>query len=128
MERRSFAAARNGARLLSRALVFWYNVDVLKMCMLDEIRTKRDEIYAIARKHKAEKLWVFGSCARGEESPDSDLDLLVKFNGDIGLLEYSTFERELSSKLGRRVELTRNTVLRREPRFAARVCREAVVV
>ena len=37
------------------------------MCMLDEIRAKRDEIYAIARKHKAEKLWVFGSCARGED-------------------------------------------------------------
>ena len=34
------------------------------MCMLDEIRAKRDEIYAIARAHKAEKLWVFGSCAR----------------------------------------------------------------
>ena len=36
------------------------------MCMLDEIRAKRDEIYVIARKHKAEKLWVFGSCARKE--------------------------------------------------------------
>ena len=119
--------SKRGAALVPRSC-FWYNVDVLKMCMLDEIRAKRDEIYAIARKHKAEKLWVFGSCARGEESPDSDLDLLVKFNGDIGLLEYSTVERELSSKLGRRVELTRNTVLRREPRFAARVCREAVVV
>ena len=34
------------------------------MCMLDEIRAKRDEIYAIARAHKAEKLWVFRSCAR----------------------------------------------------------------
>lgn len=34
------------------------------MCMLDEIRAKRDEIYATARRHKAEKLWVFGSCAR----------------------------------------------------------------
>ena len=37
------------------------------MCMMDEIRVKRDEIYAIARKHKAEKLWAFGSCARKEE-------------------------------------------------------------
>ena len=36
--------------------------------MLDEIRAKRDEIYAIARAHKAEKLWVFGSCARKEET------------------------------------------------------------
>ena len=33
------------------------------MCTLDEIRAKRDEIYAIAKRHKAEKLWVFGSCA-----------------------------------------------------------------
>ena len=37
------------------------------MCMLDEIHAKRDEIYAIARRHKAEKLlWVFDSCARKE--------------------------------------------------------------
>ena len=106
----------------------WYNTGREDMCMMDEIRAKRDEIYAIARRHKAEKLWAFGSCARGEERLDSDLDLLVKFNGDIGLLEYSTFERELSKELGRRVELTRNTVLRREPRFAARVCKEAVAI
>ena len=50
-----------------------YNNSVLRinisMCMLDEIRAKRDEIYAIARAHKAEKLWVFGSCARKEETP-----------------------------------------------------------
>ena len=32
--------------------------------MLDEIRAKRDEIYAIARRHKAEKLWVFGLLRR----------------------------------------------------------------
>ena len=36
------------------------------MCMLDEILAKLDEIYAISREHKAEKLWVFGSCARKE--------------------------------------------------------------
>ena len=52
------------------------------MCMLDEIRAKRDEIYAIAKRHKAEKLWVFGSCARKEENPSSDVDFLVKFNDD----------------------------------------------
>ena len=45
-----------------------YNVDVSKMCMMDEIRAKRDEIYAIARKHKAEKHWGFGSCARKESA------------------------------------------------------------
>ena len=43
-----------------------YNIGRKNMRMLDEIRAKRDEIYAIARRHKAEKLWVFGSCARKE--------------------------------------------------------------
>ena len=36
------------------------------MCMMDEIAAKRDMIHVIAKEHKAEKLWVFGSCARRE--------------------------------------------------------------
>ena len=48
--------------------------------MLDTIHAKRDEIHSIARKHKAEKLWVFGSVARKEERPDSDIDLPVKLS------------------------------------------------
>ena len=96
--------------------------------MMDEIAAKRDKIHAIAKGHKAEKLWVFGSCARKEERPDSDVDFLVKFDGGIGLVEYVRFERELSSLLGRKVELTVNSALLREPRFAERVCREAVAI
>ena len=95
---------------------------------MDEIAAKRDEIHAIAKGHKAEKLWVFGSCARKEERPDSDVDFLVKFEGGIGLVEYVRFERELSHLLGRKVELTVNSALLREPRFAERVCREAVAI
>ena len=98
------------------------------MCVLDEIAAKRDKINAIAKGHKAEKLWVFGSCARKEERPDSDVDFLVKFEGGIGLVEYVRFERELSHLLGRKVELTVNSALLREPRFAERVCREAVAI
>ena len=98
------------------------------MCMLDEIRAKRDEIYTVARAHKAEKLWVFGSCARKEETPESDVDFLVKFNGGVGLIELVVFEKELSRLINRRVELTVNSAMLRDPRFAVRVCREAVAV
>ena len=73
--------------------------------MLDEIRAKRDEIYAIARRLKAERLWVFGSCARKEERPDSDVDLLVKYSDGIGLLERVNFEDEVSSAVGWKVDL-----------------------
>jgi len=94
--------------------------------MLDTIRAKRDDVYAIAKKHKAEKLWVFGSCARKEETPTSDIDFLVKFGGSIGLFEYADFQDELAQLFGRKVDLIRNTALFKEPRFAARVCPEAI--
>ena len=101
----------------------------LDMCMLDEIRAKRDEIYAIARRHKAEKLWVFGSCARREERPDSDVDFLVKWMPG----EYSwRNERAISSAyeklLGSKVDLVASRILPQSLGFAHRVCKEAVPV
>ena len=98
------------------------------MCMLDEIRAKRDEIYAIARAHKAEKLWVFGSCARKEETPESDVDLLVKFGKDVSHRDYAAIEDFCSLLLGRSVDVVSTCILLSSPRFANRVCREAVAV
>jgi len=98
------------------------------MCMLDTIRAKRDEIYALAKKHKAEKLWVFGSCARKEETPESDVDLLVKFLPDASWREDDALAKECQELFGRPVDVVRNTSLRRSPRFAWRVCPEAVVL
>ena len=51
------------------------------MCQLDRLRNLRGELYEIARKHKADKVYVFGSCARREETPDSDIDFIVEFHG-----------------------------------------------
>ena len=96
--------------------------------MLDEIRAKREEIYAIARKHKAEKLWVFGSCARKEEHPGSDVDFLVKFSPDVSFRDYDSIESGFSSLLGRGVDVVSSSVLPNAPRFANRVCREAVAI
>ena len=92
--------------------------------MLDEIRAKRDEIYAIARRHKAEKLWVFGSCARKEERPDSDVDFLVKFGDSIGFFELFDFESEMANEVGRKVDLINVTALDRSPCFAYNVKKE----
>ena len=99
------------------------------MCMLDLIRAKRDEIYAIARKHKAEKLWVFGSCARREERPGSDVDFLVKWTP--GGYSWRN-EREMVSAceglLGCKVDLVSSRVLPGSLGFVHRVCKEAVPV
>ena len=75
------------------------------MCMLDEIHAKRDEIYAVARAHKAEKLWVFGSCARKEETPESDVDFLVEFGEGSSLLSHFHLNNALRDLFGRKVDV-----------------------
>ena len=60
------------------------------------------------------KAWLFGSYARGEETEDSDVDLLVKFDRSlpIGLFAYIRMHRELEEKLGRKVDLIEEETLR----------------
>ncbi|MBI2003614.1 MAG: nucleotidyltransferase family protein [Parcubacteria group bacterium] len=50
---------------------------------------------------------IFGSRARGEEKPNSDLDILIKFREDKikGLFEFIALERKLSETLGLKVDL-----------------------
>ena len=96
------------------------------MCMLDEIRAKRDEIYAIARRHKAEKLWVFGSCARKEERPDSDVDLLVKFNDKASMLDLVHIRNGVRSIVMRDVDVVSSRGL--SPFLGKRILSEAVAL
>ncbi|MBP6876254.1 MAG: nucleotidyltransferase family protein [Candidatus Eisenbacteria bacterium] len=63
------------------------------------------KMITICRAHGARRIGVFGSVARGEERPESDLDLLVRFKKPLGLLAIVRLERELSATLGRKVDL-----------------------
>ncbi len=47
--------------------------------LLDKLRKQRTEIIAAGRQYGARRIRVFGSVARGEERPDSDIDFLVDF-------------------------------------------------
>lgn len=60
------------------------------------------------------KAWVFGSFARGEETPDSDLDLLVDYDKSrkLSLLDVIRFKDDLEKILGREVDLVENGYLK----------------
>ena len=96
------------------------------MCMLDEIRAKRDEIYAIARAHKAEKLWVFGSCARKEETPESDVDFLVKFGDDAEFGAQVRISDALNLFFGRKVDVVSDRGL--SPYIGKYIRKEAIAM
>ncbi|MBQ0060993.1 MAG: nucleotidyltransferase domain-containing protein [Bacteroidales bacterium] len=58
-------------------------------------------------KQPIEKAWLFGSCSRGEETPTSDIDLLVEYQKDatITLFTISRIMLELKEGLNRDVDL-----------------------
>ena len=52
------------------------------MSASQRIREHRDEILRVAARHGAGNVRLFGSVARGEDTPESDVDLLVDVTGD----------------------------------------------
>ena len=60
------------------------------------------------------KAWLFGSFARGEETPRSDVDILVEFDHStpIGLFAFARMWRELKEHLGREVDLVEEGTLK----------------
>ena len=65
----------------------------------------RDEVLRIARRYGAREVRVFGSVRRGQATPSSDLDLLVRFRKGADLFDQIRLERELGRLLGRRVDV-----------------------
>ncbi len=64
-----------------------------------------DRLIEICRRNDVSRIGLFGSLARGEDTPESDIDLLVEFSGRKGLLAMVALEQELEAALGRKVDL-----------------------
>jgi len=88
------------------------------------LKAKRGEILAIAGRHGAKRLRIFGSVARGEAKPDSDVDFLVDLEAGRSLLDLGGLLMDLQDLLGCKVDVVTEKGLR--PRFRERVIREAV--
>jgi uncharacterized protein len=75
------------------------------MSLRDEIQRQRDVVLGIAGRYGATNLRLFGSVARGEERPDSDVDLLIDLGQERGFGDYLGLAEELEALLHRRVDL-----------------------
>lgn len=69
------------------------------------LRGRRSEVVAVAARHGVQVLGVFGSVARGEDRPDSDIDLLVQLPAGMGLFALASVQNELEELLGAEVDL-----------------------
>jgi predicted nucleotidyltransferase len=90
---------------------------------LNKLRRERDQILSLAVKHGARNVRVFGSVARGEERPDSDVDFLVEMAPGRSLLDVGGLQMDLQERLGQRVDVVTRKGLKR--RLMPRVLRES---
>lgn len=60
------------------------------------------------------RAWLFGSYSRGEETENSDIDILVDFEKDshVGLFKYAGIYADLKDLLGKEVDLVKNGTLK----------------
>ena len=65
----------------------------------------RDKILSIAERYGARNIRIFGSVARGDERPDSDLDLLIDLEEGRTLLDLIGFQQDLEELLGHKVDV-----------------------
>lgn len=93
--------------------------------LLDDLHAQKNAIIALGGQYGARRIRVFGSVARCEERPDSDVDFLVDFPRGYDLFtQRLPLTERLASLLGRKVELVPEHELNRHIR--EQVLKEAV--
>ena len=86
----------------------------------------KEKILVISEKHNVRKIAVFGSIVRGTSNDDSDIDILIEFEGKKSLFDLVRFEEELELVLQRKVEVITYKSL--HPLLEERILNEQVVL
>ena len=87
------------------------------------LKVQREQILETARKNGAYDVRIFGSVARGDARPDSDIDFLVNLEAGRSLLDLARLLRELQELLKCNVDVVTEAGLR--PRIRSQVLSEA---
>jgi uncharacterized protein len=99
-------------------------VELLSGPLGRRVRRHRSDIVAVAATHGITNVHVFGSVARGQDRPDSDIDLLADVPTNLGLIGLGRVIEELEGLLQAPIDLVPAASLK--PKVAARVSADAI--
>ena len=90
----------------------------------DDILENLRQHVTVIKTHGVARLALFGSCVRGEDRPDSDVDILVEFNDTVSIFKFLEVKEYLEEILGRSVDLVMQRALK--PQLRERILAEAI--
>ncbi len=94
-----------GSQVFSEMTCARENLEGMTAALMSLVTNRRDDIRAAVARHRGRRVRVFGSAARGDEHPGSDIDLLVDFEPDSSLFDLIRLSRELEELLGHPVDI-----------------------
>jgi uncharacterized protein len=98
------------------------------MTIAPGIDISTEQIADLCRRYQVREMALFGSAARGELRPDSDIDVLVELEPGhrLGLFEFDDLQTHLTHVFGRKVDLVSKSGLK--PRVRPWVLRDAKII
>lgn len=104
----------------------WYNTSYMK-ADINQIKTVLHKNADFLKDtYHVEKIGVFGSVARGENTDTSDIDVLVEFSEPIGMFKFIKLEEYLSELIGKKIDLVTKNALK--PAIKEDILQEVVYV
>ena len=94
---------------------------------LETLKTRLTQLKPIlAKDYHVTQLGIFGSYVRGEQTEDSDVDILIDFepNFRFGLVTFCSIENQISDTLGKKVDLVMKRALK--PQIGKRILQEVI--
>jgi hypothetical protein len=96
------------------------------MTLAELLGDKRQDILRLAAQHGARNVRIFGSLARGEARPDSDVDILITLDPERSLLDLIALQQDLSDLLKCKVDVVTEASV--SPYIRPQVLRDAVAL
>lgn len=95
---------------------------------LEEIRRYVPQIYQIAAKFGIRKIFIVGSVARGDQTLQSDLDLLIEVEEGVSLFNVAGFAYECERLIGKKIDVIPLNIVEKQPdqNFFTKIRKEAV--
>jgi predicted nucleotidyltransferase len=94
--------------------------------MNEQMQAVREKVLQVLQKNDVKRAAFFGSIVRGEMTEESDIDILIEFEGRKSLLDLAHLKNELEDSINRRVDLLTYRSL--HPRLKERILAEQVPI